>query len=257
MPDQQIDPEQFGSASSQAPSQVAYPSHVEIDLRDPDERAESDLGPWLSADANLLNASAAKLAVRRALDISVAIVGSILLLPLFVTTAIAVKTTSRGPVFFRQSRVGQHGVEFVFYKFRSMKSCAEDVRGDLLGNNECVGPIFKMRQDPRMTRVGRWIRRASIDELPQLWHVLKGDMSLVGPRPPLTTEVAEYGEWEHQRLTVKPGITCIWQVSGRSDLDFDTWVSMDIEYVENWSLWLDLSLLLRTIPAVLTGKGAY
>ncbi len=231
--------------------------HVVIDLRSTRPTGEPTFGPWLTDDAKLLAAAPATLAFRRVMDVMGAIAGLLVLLPFFAVVAAAIKLTSPGPVLYKHSRVGKGGVEFDFYKFRSMRLGAEGERGQLAELDETTGPIFKMRQDPRQTRVGHLIRRASLDELPQLWHVLTGHMSLIGPRPPLPDEVAKYSDWEWQRLTVKPGITCIWQVSGRSDLDFDTWVTMDIHYIEHWTPWLDLQLLLRTIPAVLSGKGAY
>jgi lipopolysaccharide/colanic/teichoic acid biosynthesis glycosyltransferase len=153
--------------------------------------------------------------------------------------------------------VGKDGREFTFYKFRSMHTNADLRRNELAHLNETDGPVFKMREDPRITAVGRILRRTSIDEAPQFWNVLRGDMSLVGPRPPLPSEVMHYDAKQWQRLMVWPGITCIWQVSGRSDLDFATWVDMDLEYIRRWSPWLDVALLLRTIPAVLSGRGAY
>jgi lipopolysaccharide/colanic/teichoic acid biosynthesis glycosyltransferase len=244
-------------AAAPAPPHSHDRLHVVVDLRDQGSQEVLRFGPWLSPDANLLTAPDWVLALRRPVDVLGSLVGMVLLLPLFLAVAIAIKTTSPGPAFFKQRRVGKDGVEFDLVKFRSMKFGAENERVHLLHHNESSGPVFKIKQDPRITRIGRWIRRASIDELPQLWNVLKGNMRLVGPRPPLPTEVAKYGAWEKQRLTVKPGMTCIWQVSGRADLDFDTWVSMDIEYIENWSPWLDLRLLLQTIPAVLSGRGAY
>ncbi len=212
---------------------------------------------WLSADRGLLGVSPRMARLGRLVDVAGAIGLLAVLLPVFLLVALAIKATSRGPVFYRQRRVGRHGVQFDLFKFRSMRVGAEHEKKDLAPLNEIEGPAFKIRQDPRITPVGRFIRKASIDELPQLWNVIRGDMRLVGPRPPLPREVATYGLWEQQRLLVKPGLTCIWQVSGRSDLDFETWVSMDIEYIDTWSPRLDVSLLLRTIPAVLSGKGAY
>lgn len=161
-----------------------------------------------------------------------------------------------GPVLFAQRRVGRFGHEFTMYKFRSMRQHAEAERAGLEAENEMDGPVFKIRHDPRITRVGRWLRRSSIDELPQLVNVLFGEMSLVGPRPPLPDEVARYQPWQRRRLSMKPGLTCIWQVSGRSRLDFETWMRLDLEYIDNWSLALDVKLLARTIPAVLSGDGA-
>ena len=146
---------------------------------------------------------------------------------------------------------------FRFRKFRSMRATADDEKVELAALNEKSGPIFKIREDPRMTSVGRWLRRTSLDELPQLFHVASGRMSLVGPRPHLPVEVAMYGSRASQRLSVKPGVTCIWQVSGRSDLDFDTWIDLDLEYIQRWSLWSDIKLLVLTVPAVLSGRGAY
>ncbi len=198
-----------------------------------------------------------KLAVKRAIDI----IGSLLLLALFtpvlVLASLAILSTSRGHVLFVQERLGRDGRPFRMLKFRSMYRDAEARRAELADLNECTGPVFKVRKDPRITPVGRVLRKLSLDELPQLFNVLRGDMSLVGPRPPLPDEYAVYGPRERQRLAVKPGLTCTWQVSGRSDLSFDTWMEMDLAYIQDWSLGLDLKLLLLTIPAVLSGRGAY
>lgn len=211
-----------------------------------------------------------KLVAKRGFDIVGATTALIFLAPLMILTSLVIVLTSRGPVFFAQDRVGYMGRRFKFLKFRSMCHDAEDRKEEVLAHNHHEsGPIFKARNDPRMTRVGRLIRRLSIDELPQLFHVLSGEMSLVGPRPlPYEDVIAQipkdhlsnesmYITRDLQRLTAKPGITCIWQVSGRSELDYETWVAMDIEYIENWSLWFDIRLLARTIPAVLSGRGAY
>jgi lipopolysaccharide/colanic/teichoic acid biosynthesis glycosyltransferase len=198
-----------------------------------------------------------QLAVKRAIDVIGASLALLLLSPVLIAAAIAVKLSSPGPVFYVSDRVGKDGHAFPFAKFRSMRSNAEYEKPQLVELNEASGPVFKVRDDPRITKAGRVLRKLSIDELPQLFHVLSGKMSLVGPRPPLPEEVVTYSELEWQRLLVKPGITCIWQVSGRSDLDFDTWVQMDIQYIEEWTVFGDLRLLGRTIPAVLTGRGAY
>lgn len=198
-----------------------------------------------------------QLAMKRATDIVVASVAMLLLAPLFLTVAAAIKLTSRGPVFFKQPRVGKEGQVFDFVKFRSMRTTAVYEKPQLRELNEMDGPIFKIRNDPRITKVGKVIRKLSIDELPQLAHVLSGKMSLVGPRPHLPEEVAAYDVRAHRRLTVKPGITCIWQVSGRADLDFDTWIDLDLEYIDTWSSGLDAKILVKTVPAVLSGKGAY
>ncbi|MCE5240701.1 sugar transferase [bacterium] len=171
--------------------------------------------------------------------------------------ALAIKLESRGPVLYGQTRLGENGLPFRFLKFRSMVANAESIRADLEAVNEASGPVFKIRRDPRITRVGRWIRRTSLDETPQLFHVLMGQMSLVGPRPPLPEEVENYEPWQRERLAIRPGLTCIWQISGRSDIPFERWVELDIEYVRRRSLWLDLKILLLTIPAVLSGRGAY
>ena len=195
--------------------------------------------------------------LKRSMDCIGAGIGLLLLSPLFAVAAIVIKLESAGPVLFSQTRVGKDGVEFRCWKFRSMFQDAEQRKQELLQQNEMVGGVtFKMKHDPRVTRVGRFIRKASIDELPQLWNVFNGDMSLVGPRPPVPQEVAQYTTHERQRLAVKPGITCIWQVSGRSDIPFHEQVLLDIEYIRSRSLWLDISLLLRTIPAVLLARGS-
>ena len=197
------------------------------------------------------------LVLKRAFDIAASAVMLILVAPLFAVASIAIKLDSPGPVLFRQRRVGLHGREFVFYKFRSMSADAEAKLESLRQFNEVTGPVFKMRQDPRVTRVGNFIRRTSIDELPQFWNVLKGEMSVVGPRPPTPNEVRKYKPWQRRRLSMKPGITCTWQVSGRSDIDFDRWMQLDLAYIDNWSLWHDMQICFRTIPAVLTSRGAH
>jgi exopolysaccharide biosynthesis polyprenyl glycosylphosphotransferase len=177
--------------------------------------------------------------------------------PLLLIIGLAIKLDSPGPVLFKQVRVGDKNRQFYIYKFRTMRQGAENELEDLIDQNEADGPIFKIRDDPRVTRMGRFLRQTSLDELPQIWNVLKGDMSLVGPRPPIPAEVAQYKSWHKQRLTVPGGITGLWQVSGRSELTFDEMVLLDLYYIENWSPLLDLSILLRTIPKVLTRDGAY
>jgi exopolysaccharide biosynthesis polyprenyl glycosylphosphotransferase len=222
-----------------------------IDLRGADAALE------IVRPAGLLAAPAWQLTAKRAIDILGALVAAVLTLPLLLVVAIAIKATSRGPVLYAQERVGRNGETFRMYKLRSMCVDAHERKHEHGGRNMHGGPIFKIRDDPRVTRVGRVLRRLSIDELPQLWNVLRGEMSLVGPRPPLPEEYEQYGPRERRRLLVKPGITCIWQVRGRSDLDFETWVRMDLEYIETWSLALDAKLLTLTLPAVLSGRGAY
>jgi len=196
--------------------------------------------------------------VKRALDCTMAGAGLLALSPLLLASAVAIKLESPGPVLFSQTRVGQGGAPFRCWKLRSMYIDAEARKSELLQENEMSGgTTFKMKRDPRITRVGRFIRKASIDELPQLWNVLVGDMSLVGPRPPVPAEVATYSAYQRQRLMTKPGITCTWQVSGRSDIPFKEQARLDIEYIMKRSLRKDLMLLLRTIPAVLLARGAY
>jgi len=195
--------------------------------------------------------------VKRTLDVVLAGVGLVLFAPLWGLVALAIRLDSPGPILFRQERVGRGGAPFVLLKFRSMREDADRVVQELLALNEAKGPIFKIRNDPRMTRVGRFLRRWSVDELPQLWNVLRGDMSIVGPRPPLPREVAQYEPWQLRRLEAAPGLTGLWQVSGRSELSFDEMVMLDLYYIENWSLALDLRILLRTLPAVCRGGGAF
>ncbi|MEA2600794.1 MAG: hypothetical protein QOF89_1786 [Acidobacteriota bacterium] len=197
-----------------------------------------------------------QLMAKRALDVVLASLVLVLGLPVAGFIALAIKLTSGGQVLFRQTRCGLNGRFFTIYKFRTMVEDAEDRRRDLLHLNEMDGPVFKLRSDPRVTAFGRFLRRFSLDELPQLWNVLRGDMSLVGPRPPIPEEVAKYQRWQRRRLSMKPGLTCLWQISGRNDLDFDRWMQLDLEYIDSWSPMLDLKILLRTIPVVLSGKGA-
>ena len=196
--------------------------------------------------------------LKRFFDILLSLLALIVLLPLFIVIAIAVKLSSKGPVFFIQERVGLYGRNFFFYKFRSMYQDAEVRKAALMDQNQSAdGVIFKMKNDPRITPVGRILRRTSMDELPQFFNVLFGDMSLVGPRPPLPSEVALYSLEDRKRLNVKPGITCLWQIKGRSDIPFKEQVKLDKEYIRSQSLWKDLLILIRTVPAILSGKGAY
>jgi lipopolysaccharide/colanic/teichoic acid biosynthesis glycosyltransferase len=213
-----------------------------------EDREPADLWALLSPPAPLW---------KRAFDIALAGLLLLALLPLFALVALAIRLESEGPVFFRQQRVGRGGRLFTFYKFRSMYADAEARRDELAEKNEQEGPIFKMRRDPRVTRIGRWLRRASIDELPQLWNVLRGDFSLVGPRPPTPDEVVGYEPWQRRRLSIPGGLTCRWQVSGRSEIGFEDWMRLDMRYVARRGLLEDLVLLARTIPAVLSGRGAY
>jgi exopolysaccharide biosynthesis polyprenyl glycosylphosphotransferase len=193
---------------------------------------------------------------KRILDTAIALTVLAITFPVLLVVAILIKLTSPGPVFFVQNRVGMNQRQFKLYKFRSMVVDAEARKAELVHLNERDGPAFKIENDPRITRIGRFLRKTSIDELPQLFNVLSGEMSLVGPRPPLPEEVRKYEWLFRKRLSVKPGITCIWQISGRNNVSFDRWMQMDHEYIENWSVWLDLQILAKTIPAVLTSKGA-
>lgn len=195
--------------------------------------------------------------LKRFLDVLIATLGLIGSLPLWLAIAVAIKLDSPGPVLHIQERVGLNGRRFRFYKFRSMYADAEKRLESLLEHNEATGPVFKMRNDPRITRVGAILRRSSLDELPQLINILQGEMSLVGPRPPLPREVEQYRLSDRLRLAVKPGLTCLWQISGRSNCSFDQWMEMDTAYVRNLSLKLDLAILVRTVWAVLSCRGAY
>jgi exopolysaccharide biosynthesis polyprenyl glycosylphosphotransferase len=204
-----------------------------------------------------LSLKGGNLVLKRAIDLVLILLAAPVLVPLAAVIALAIKCDSPGPAIFKQQRAGKKGRLFVAYKFRTMVVDAEARKADLAWLNEADGPIFKIRNDPRMTRLGRFLRRSSLDEIPQFWNILRGEMSLVGPRPQLPEEVAKYEEWHYRRLEVKPGLTGFWQVLGRSDTSFDEMVRLDIYYAENWSLGMDLRILLETIPAVLSGKGAY
>lgn len=198
------------------------------------------------------------LVIKRILDIVISFMGIIFLSPIFLIVGLLIKVEDgNGNVIFKQVRVGKDGKEFVMYKFRSMVANAEELKAKLMDQNEAIGPVFKIKDDPRVTKVGRFIRKTSIDELPQLFNVLKGDMSLVGPRPPLPEEVVQYTPYEWQRLSVKPGLTCYWQVSGRSSLPFDEWVRLDLKYIQERNLLVDLKLIIRTVFVLFGSKNAY
>ena len=194
---------------------------------------------------------------KRFFDLFGASVALVLLSPLLAIIALAIKMDTPGPIIYRSWRVGEGGRLFRFLKFRSMVQGADTIRDTLQHLNEVDGPVFKMARDPRITRVGAFLRRSSLDELPQFWNVLSGDMSLVGPRPPIPEEVVQYEPWQLRRLSVRPGLTCLWQISGRSQIGFDEWMRLDLEYIDQRSFRLDLKILLRTIPAVVSGTGAY
>ncbi|MCK5126014.1 MAG: sugar transferase [candidate division Zixibacteria bacterium] len=200
--------------------------------------------------------AAVQLTMKNAIDWLGGIVGTLVSIPVGLAAAIAIKFEDGGPVFFKQTRSGKNGKPFTIYKFRTMVKNAEELKKHLEHKNEMSGPVFKMTRDPRVTRVGSFLRKTSIDELPQFINILKGDMSLVGPRPPLPKEVMKYDRWQRRKLAVKPGLTCLWQINGRNDIDFEDWMKLDLEYIDNWSLWLDTKILAKTVPTVLKGNGA-
>jgi exopolysaccharide biosynthesis polyprenyl glycosylphosphotransferase len=197
-----------------------------------------------------------QLVAKRVIDLALALFLFLVTLPIQIVAALAILMTSGQPILFRQVRCGLNGRLFTLPKFRTMELGSEERLSEISHLNEMTGPVFKVRRDPRLTPVGRILRRLSIDELPQLWNVIVGDMSLVGPRPPLPEEVSRYESWQRRRLSMKPGLTCLWQVSGRSELDFDRWMALDLKYIDTWSPLLDLKILLKTVPAVLSGRGA-
>jgi lipopolysaccharide/colanic/teichoic acid biosynthesis glycosyltransferase len=190
------------------------------------------------------------------LDIAAAASALVVLAAPMLLLGLLIRLSSRGPAIFRQIRCGLNGRRFVCYKFRSMVENAEDLKAQLIHLNEKDGPAFKMASDPRLTPLGRFLRRFSIDEWPQVWNILKGDMSFVGPRPAVPEEVDQYKAWQRRRLRMRPGLTCLWAVRGRDEVSFDTWMKLDMEYIDNWSLWLDLRILLQSVPRVLAGRGA-
>ena len=218
------------------------------------EIEEMDGIPFLTFTTTPSNET--QLAMKRLLDIGVSLAVLGIALPVITLVSLAIKLTSPGSVLFKQARLGLNGRKFTLYKFRTMIEDAHERRGEVEHLNEMTGPVFKAKSDPRVTPVGRVLRRFSLDELPQLWNVFKGDMSLVGPRPPIPEEVASYHRKHRRRLSMKPGLTCLWQISGRNNIDFDRWMQLDLQYIDNWSPSLDLKILLRTIPAVLSGRGA-
>ncbi|WP_238903643.1 sugar transferase [Clostridium sp. YIM B02506] len=194
--------------------------------------------------------------IKRFIDIFCSSLGILLLSPVFIIVGTIIKLDSKGPVIFSQKRVGKDGKEFKMYKFRSMVVNAEELKKKLMHQNEMSGPMFKMKDDPRITKIGKFIRKTSIDELPQLINVLKGEMSLVGPRPSLPKEVAQFEPWMMRRLDVKPGLTCYWQVSGRNNIDFDDWMKLDIKYVQDRSIKLDIKLIFKTVFVLFGDKNA-
>ena len=194
--------------------------------------------------------------IKRVLDIFVSMILLVLFAPIVAVICLLIKITSKGPIHFKQTRLGYNGRPFSCIKFRTMVEDAEKFKDELIAFNEMDGPVFKMKNDPRITKMGSFLRKTSLDELPQLINVLKGEMSLVGPRPPLPEEVNLYDLKDRRRLSMKPGITCLWQINGRNTISFEKWMELDRKYIDQWSLWLDLKILLKTIPAVLKGSGA-
>lgn len=244
-------------------SVYSYPSETDqLDRSIPESRRAGEIeSPPLPAEARPIHALELLFAQgvplwKRLIDVVGATLGLIALAPLLIFVAAVIKATSRGPILFRQQRTGLGGRVFWMYKFRSMVADAEGLKGELLARNEQDGPAFKIENDPRITRIGRLIRSTSIDELPQLWNVLRGEMTLVGPRPLPCSESDGCSVWQRRRLDVTPGLTCIWQVRGRSRVTFNEWVRMDLEYVQRRSLWQDVKILLATLPAVLLRRGA-
>ncbi|MBI4649980.1 sugar transferase, partial [Candidatus Desantisbacteria bacterium] len=194
--------------------------------------------------------------IKRMFDFILSGIALLILSPVFIIIPL-IEKISKGKVFFKQERCGLNGRKYILYKFRTMVENAENKINELYKFNEMKGPVFKMKNDPRITKFGRFMRKFSIDEFPQLWNVFKGDMSIVGPRPPLPSEVNKYDSWHRRRLSMKPGLTCLWQILGRNEItDFDEWMKLDLEYIDKWSLILDLKIVLKTIPIVLLGKGA-
>jgi len=198
----------------------------------------------------------AKLVIKEVFDRLAAAVAIVLVSPIMILSDIFLRFFSKGSILYIQERLGRNGKKFRMYKFRTMAPDADKLKPELEKYNEMDGPVFKLENDPRVTRIGRILRKTSIDELPQLFNVLMGDMSMVGPRPPLPKEVKQYDHWQRRRLSIKPGITCLWQVGGRNNINFENWMKLDMEYIDNWSLWLDTKILARTLPAVISRKGA-
>ena len=196
-------------------------------------------------------------AAKRVMDIVLSFIGLVLLSPILLLVSLFIKIDSKGPIFFKQKRIGINGTEFEMFKFRSMVVNAEELKAKLEEKNEMSGPMFKIADDPRITKVGRFIRKTSIDELPQLWNVIKGDMSLVGPRPSLPNEVAQFEPWMRKRFEVKPGLTCFWQVGGRNNIDFEEWMKLDIKYVKERSLLLDAKLIFKTFFVLFGDENAH
>ncbi|HDK35962.1 MAG TPA: sugar transferase [Bacteroidetes bacterium] len=234
-------------------------AYISIDLYNTkiSKLKQSQLGNIPLLEFDTVPANEWQLFVKRTIDIILTLIGIVIAAPLFLIIMIGIKLSSPGPIFFKQERVGVNGRRFTLYKFRTMRIGSEIKKKDLERKNEMKGPVFKIKHDPRVYPFGRFLRKTSMDELPQLFNVLKGDMSIVGPRPPLSVEVDMYEIWQRRRLSLKPGLTCVWQVSGRNEVDFDEWMQMDLDYIDNWSLWIDIKIIFKTFFVVLFGYGAY
>jgi lipopolysaccharide/colanic/teichoic acid biosynthesis glycosyltransferase len=223
----------------------------QADIWLPDDRLYAETSSRVLPDSRWYSS------LKRTFDIAFALGLGLFTAPIWMVAALLIKLTSRGPIIYRQTRCGRGGRHFTCYKFRTMQNGAHERRHELLHLNHMSGPVFKAVNDPRVTPLGRWLRKTSIDELPQLINVLRGEMSIVGPRPAIPEEVAQYTPVHQQRLRVKPGLTCIWQVSGRSAIGFERWMALDLEYVRRRGFWYDCRIVARTVPAVLRGRGAY
>ena len=226
-------------------------SHFRFDRARPSKEIKDGYVHYLTYEHKPL-----QMALKRSFDLVASAAALALLSPLLLTVAALIKLGSRGPVLFKQERTGRYGAPFYMLKFRSMVVNAEELKEKLMAQNEQSGPVFKMKNDPRITGIGRFIRKYSIDELPQLINVLRGEMSVVGPRPPVPKEVEKYEPWQRRRLSVRPGLTCVWQVSGRNNISFEEWMYLDMQYIDHWSLKGDFELILKTVPVVLLGRGA-
>jgi exopolysaccharide biosynthesis polyprenyl glycosylphosphotransferase len=211
--------------------------------------------PFVSFETTVANPW--QLIAKRFIDIVLSILGIFLGAPVFLASALAIKMTSKGPIIFKQQRVGLNSRKFILFKFRTMYSGADALRAEMESKNELGGPAFKIKKDPRVTPLGRLLRKFSLDELPQLFNVLAGHMSIIGPRALPTYEVEKIELWQRRRFSMRPGLTCLWQVSGRNKIDFNEWMQLDMQYLDNWSIWLDIKIIARTIPAVFFGTGAY
>lgn len=233
---------------------------IDVSISTPEKTKETLVNEisYMKFEVEVKNETSFYLYTKRCIDIFGAVAGILVLLPLFFAIALLIKIEETGsPVLFKQKRIGKNGKTFYMYKFRSMVCNAEELKVTLLQQNEATGPVFKIKYDPRVTKIGSFIRKTSIDELPQLLNVLKGEMSLVGPRPALPDEVMQYTRYERQRISVTPGLTCYWQVNGRSSISFEEWVELDLKYIRERNMWIDITLILRTVVVLFGSRNAY